>query len=144
VITRANADEKAGSKQLTRKAIVPLSTTDEARGDDTYEDDVVEEAAPIDNIEEAEVEADGGGAPLGSRNRRHRPERDEEGWRGDQLGLGRVSEQISQPTRRNMLDRANKESATNAASCLWLMVRHCALHAGRAASRAFIVVKRVI
>jgi len=53
VITRANADEKAGSKQLTRKAIVPLSIADDARGDDTYDDENIKEA----EVEEAEAEA---------------------------------------------------------------------------------------
>jgi|APGre2960657444_1045066.scaffolds.fasta_scaffold191702_1 hypothetical protein len=40
VTTRANTDKKARSKQRTRKAIVPLSTADDAR-DDTYDDDKI-------------------------------------------------------------------------------------------------------
>ena len=50
---RANADKKARSAQLTRKAIVPLNTADEASGDGTYDDDDIDEAEV-----EAEVEAE--------------------------------------------------------------------------------------
>ena len=55
VTTRANTDKKAHSKQRTRKAIVPLSTADDARGDDTYNDDNIEEAEVV--AEEAEAVA---------------------------------------------------------------------------------------
>jgi hypothetical protein len=59
VTTCSNADKKKRSKQRTRKAIVPLSTADETSGDDTYDDDNIEEAeAEVEvEVEEAEAEA---------------------------------------------------------------------------------------
>jgi len=57
-MTRANADKKTRSKQRTRKAIVPLSIADDARGDDTFENDVVEEAEVETEMEAEEAEAE--------------------------------------------------------------------------------------
>jgi len=44
--------QEARSRQRRCTATAPLSTADDARGDDTYKDDDVEEAAPIEEAQD--------------------------------------------------------------------------------------------
>ena len=44
--------QEARSRQRRCTATAPLSTADNARGDDTYKDDDVEEAAPIEEAQD--------------------------------------------------------------------------------------------